>query len=92
MKYVSNDGKIFETIEECEKHEAEVNEFANKKKALEDEIDRKWAELLALSDKYNDLIERKQKEQRRCQAPGRPELDNLDVFLNHLLYSDLIRR
>lgn len=56
MKFVSDDGKLFTTAEECEKHEAEIREVESKKLALETEIDKKWGELLTLTDEYNKLL------------------------------------
>ena len=61
MRYLSDDGNVFNTLEECQEHETcqkQQVEKAEKKeqerKALEKKISEKYAELAELEKEYSE--------------------------------------
>lgn len=56
MRFLTDDGKVFNTEEECKEYEAELKKREDLKKE-EAELKKRNEELKALSDKYDKILE-----------------------------------
>ena len=52
MKFVADDGKVFDNAEACKAYEAKKNNRENEKKLMESAINKKLAEVAEMIDDY----------------------------------------
>ena len=57
MRYLSNDNKVFNTIEECEEHEKKLTNDSQQRALKIREIREKWDKQAKLLDEVDELID-----------------------------------
>ena len=57
MKYVANDGEIFESEDKCLEHENKLEEKAKVEKLKNEEKNKRWEEVINAKENYIKLYE-----------------------------------
>ncbi len=73
MKFVSEDGKVFDNIEACKAYEAKKNNRENEKKLMESAINKKLTEVSEMIEdyfkKFPEELQKAKETEKEISAP-----------------------